>query len=148
MELNTAAQIALYVVLAFSLVFALIAVGLIFAIAFGLIKLNQLIEQGLIQVTPIVDKTTVILESVHDVTKTVGTHADTILSNGVQISETIAKQVDATSSVVSKTVTSPLVNIVSMMSEATKGFGVFKKKGKQDTTASSKTSKSNTNESE
>jgi predicted PurR-regulated permease PerM len=146
MELNTAAQVALYVVLAFSLIFALIAVGLIFGIGFALSKLNQLIEQGLIKVNPIIDKTAEVLDTVHDVTKNVGTHADTILTNSAQISENIAKQVDSASSVVSKTVTSPLVTAASVMAGATKGFGAFKKKVKpeaSDTTASNSKSDRN-----
>jgi len=145
MTLDTAAQVALYIVLAFTLIFALIAVGLVFGLVFGLKKLNELIETGLLKVTPVIDKTSAVLDTVHEVTSNVGSHADTILSHGERISENLAKQVDATASVVSKTVTSPLVNMSSILSGVTKGFGAFKSPKASKSDSASTSSKSDRN---
>jgi len=148
MPFNLSAEIALYIVLAFVLIFALITVGLIFGIVFALKKLNELLEMGLVKVTPVIDKTSNVLDTVHEVTSNVGTHADTILSHGERISENLAKQVDATASVVSKTVTSPLVNAASVLAGVTKGFGAFKGKKTNKSDSAASRSKSDLNGSE
>jgi hypothetical protein len=148
MHFDTGAEIALYIVLAFVLIFALVTVVLIFGLVFALKKLNELIETGLQKVSPVIDKTSAVLDTVNDVTTNVGAHADTILTHGEQISATLAKQVDATASVVSKTVTSPLVNMSSVLAGISKGLGVFGKKSQSGKNGSSSTYKSDRNGSE
>ena len=126
MTFGTAEQVAIYILLFFTAIFALTeTVALLGALAFGLKTLNQKIDVALDAVRPILDKSTEVLGTVQRVTMNVGERADTILNQGEELTEKLSKKVDHTSSIVEKTVTTPLINLSSVMAGVSRGFSVL-----------------------
>ena len=113
MELSTAATVALYVVLFFVLLFAVITVAFLGAIAFGLRELNKVANRALNKVDPILAKVNDTLTTAQRVTMNVGEKADTVLSRGEQITDDLAVKISATATVVESSVTKPLINLSS-----------------------------------
>jgi hypothetical protein len=125
MTLDTAAQVVLYIDLFFVAMISLVVVGLLAGLVIGLNKLNEKIDLALEQARPVIAKTTDVLDTVQRVTMNVGERADQILSQGEELTAKISTKVDHTASVVEKTVTSPLINLSSVLAGVTRGFGKF-----------------------
>jgi len=122
MTLDPAATVSLYIVLVFVVIFALLTVGLLAIIAIGLKSLNTKIDGALEQVQPILVKTTETLEVVQRVTSNIGDRADVILERSERATENVAKKVEATASVVQHAVSTPLINISSVIAGFTEGL--------------------------
>jgi len=125
MELGTSATIALYTVLIFVLIFALISVAALGVIAFALRMLNIQIDQALNKADPVILKVNDFLITLQKVTSNVGEKADDVLEKGEAIVENIADKVEDTATVVQKTVTKPLINLSSLIAGISKGFAAF-----------------------
>ncbi|HEY3329511.1 MAG TPA: hypothetical protein VGK19_05780 [Capsulimonadaceae bacterium] len=122
MTLDTAATVSLYIVLVFVVIFALLTVGLLAVIAFGLRSLEAKVDSALEQVKPVLSKTTETLDVVQRVTSNIGDRADAILERGETTTESVARKVEATASVVQKAVSTPLINISSLIAGLTEGL--------------------------
>jgi|SRR5579883_2975834 len=119
--------VALYIVLFFVLIFAITTVALLGAIAFALLKLRKQVDIALNKVDPLIVKTTGVLDTVERVTMNVGEKTDSLLTRGEEIANNLAQKVEGTASVVEKTVTSPLINLSSILAGLARGFSVVGK---------------------
>jgi hypothetical protein len=124
-EFGTSATVALYIVLVFVLIFALVTVTFLGAIAFALNVLHQQFEKVLIKADPIVLKLNDVLVTVQKVTSNVGEKADDILVKGEAIVDDVADKVEGTATIVQETVTKPLINLSSLLAAIAKGFAIF-----------------------
>jgi len=119
--------VALYIVLFFVLIFAILTVALLGAIAYALLKLRKQVDVALDKVDPVLMKTTDVLGTVERVTMNVGEKTDSILTRGEELANNLAQKVEGTASVVEKTVTSPLINLSSLLAGLTRIFSVMGK---------------------
>ncbi len=124
-EFGTSATIALYIVLIFVLIFALVTVVFLGAIAVALTILHRQFEQVLVKADPVVMRMNDVLVTVQKVTSNVGERADEVLIKGEAIVDGIADKVENTATVVQETVTKPLINLSSLLAAVSKGFAIF-----------------------
>ena len=122
MTIDSATTISLYIVLVFVVIFALLTVALLGIIAFSLRALQAKVDGVLTQVSPVLDKTTETLDMVQRVTSNVGDRADAILTRSEEMTDDLARKVEATSSVVQKAVSTPLINLSSVVAGVTEGL--------------------------
>jgi predicted PurR-regulated permease PerM len=122
MHLQTWAELAL---IFFVLIFGLVTMLLLGALTFALIKMQRQVEKITEKIDPIIAKTSDTLDSVQRVTATVGEKADSILSRGEKMTENVSSNVERTASVVRSAVTTPLINLSSILTGVTKGFSVW-----------------------
>jgi hypothetical protein len=127
MTQSTGETVALYIVLFFVLIFAVLTVTLLGMIAFALRKLHKQADIALDKVDPVLAKTTDVLVTVEQVTTNVGEKTDTILTRGEELANSLAQKVEGTATVVEKTVTNPLINLASLMAGLTRVFSVMGK---------------------
>jgi hypothetical protein len=125
MILDTSATIALYIVLVFVLIFALVTVGLLGAVAFALNILHKQFESVLVKADPVIVRVNDVLVTVQKVTSNVGEKADDILTKGETIVDGIADKVEGTATVVQQTVTKPLISFSSLLAAIIRAFSNF-----------------------
>jgi predicted PurR-regulated permease PerM len=113
------------VLIIFMLLFAGVTVALFGVIAFTLRKVEQQIEKVTNMAAPVVAKATHTLDTVQRITENVGEKADTILTKGEALTDQLTDKVEQTSSVVQKTVTSPLINLSSLITGLSTGLSVW-----------------------
>jgi len=109
----------------FVLIFSLIAVGALVAVAIALNKLQQQVEKLTTKVEPVIAKASTTLDSVQRVTVSVGEKADTILTRGEALTENVSHKVETTATVVENAVTKPLINLSSLIAGVSKGVSVY-----------------------
>ena len=122
MHLDTWADVSIVVFMA---IFSLIAVGALVVMAIAVSKLQQAVNSLATKVEPIVIKASDTLDTVHRVTVTVGAKADSILTRGEALTDNVSQNVEKTATVVQNTVTTPLINLSSLISGVSKGFTVW-----------------------
>ncbi len=122
MHLNDAAS---WVLVVFGAIFALTTVGLLGALAFALSKLQQQITKLTDKVDPVIAKASSTLDSVQRVTVMVGDKADQILTRGEALTEDVSQKVENTASVVQNAVTTPLINLSSLIAGVSRGFSTW-----------------------
>ena len=127
MEFSTAAQWCLYICTFFMILLAIVTVGLLAGLVFGLKKLNVTLDRALDKAQPVIDKTTGVLDTVQRVTMNIGEKADHIMVKGEEIADNVAQRVETTAGVVEKTVTSPLIGFSSVLAGVSRGFQTFSK---------------------
>jgi predicted PurR-regulated permease PerM len=119
---NLMAQTSLFV---FVGLFAIITVGLLGALVFALTKLQKQIDKLTGKLDPLIGKATDAVETVQRVTMSVGEKADTILTRGEALTENVSEKVEKTAGVVQTTVTTPLINLSSLLAGVSRGFSVY-----------------------
>jgi predicted PurR-regulated permease PerM len=122
MLLERGAEIALIV---FVFIFGATTAGLLFGLVFALKKMEQQVDKLTQKIDPVILKASHTLDSVQRVTVTVGEKADQILTRGEALTETVSQNVEKTASVVQTTVTTPLINLSSLITGVSKGFSVW-----------------------
>lgn len=122
MQLSGAASLALVL---FVVIFGLVTVILLGILAFAITKIQQQVTKLTDKVEPVVVKASDTLDTVHRVTVSVGEKADTILSRGEILTENVSQNVEKTANVVQTTVTTPLINLSSLITGVSKGFSVW-----------------------
>jgi predicted PurR-regulated permease PerM len=122
MHLATWAEIAL---IFFVAIFAIATVGLLAAITVALTKTQQQLEKLTGMAGPLVDKASNTLDTVQRITVNVGEKADNILTRGEALTETVAERVDKTSQVVQTSVTTPLINLSSLITGLSSGLSTW-----------------------
>ncbi len=125
MHLSLAAEIAFWIFMFFVFVMSITTVVLLAGVVFGLTKLNDKIDQTLETARPLVEKTSTLLDTAQRVTMNTGEKVDSILTEGEELTGRLSRKVDHTASIVEKTVTTPLINISSVIAGVSKGFEVF-----------------------
>jgi predicted PurR-regulated permease PerM len=139
--LSTLATVALFV---FVIIFAVIAVALLAAVAIALRKISDQVEKLTTMAEPAIAKASNTLDTVQRVTMTVGEKADAILTRSETMTDNVSDRVERTASVVQQAVTMPLVNLSSWIAGVSKGFSVYggtvsgKRNGHAATTDTSK----------
>jgi uncharacterized protein YoxC len=122
MTLSTAATVALYAVLVFVVIFALVTVVLLGMIALTLRVTHSKLEEALDKMEPLLAKTSETLDTVQRVTNNVGARADTILEKGEALTDDVARKVEKTASFVQKAVETPLIKVSSVIAGVTEGL--------------------------
>jgi len=120
--LSTFASAALFV---FVIIFALIAVALLAVVAIALRKISDQVEKLTGMAEPAIAKASNTLDTVQRVTMTVGEKADSILTRSETMTDNVSDKVERTASVVQQAVTTPLVNLSSLIAGVSKGFSVY-----------------------
>jgi predicted PurR-regulated permease PerM len=120
--MDHAAIVGLYFFVA---IFALITVVLLGVLAFAMIKINKQLDKFTTMAEPLVIKATDAIETVQRVSMNVGEKADQILSRGETLTDNVSSNVERTASVIQRVVTTPLINLSSLISGVTKGFSVY-----------------------
>ncbi|MCW3061095.1 MAG: hypothetical protein ABIY70_11765 [Capsulimonas sp.] len=105
--------------------FALITVGLLAAFVLALRALNSKIDKLTTMAEPAINKVSDTLDTVQRVTMNVGEKTDAILSRSETLTENVSGHVERTASVVQNTVTTPLINLSSVIAGVSKGFAVY-----------------------
>jgi uncharacterized protein YoxC len=109
----------------FVVLFAIITVVLLGVLAFAITKIQQQITKLTDKVEPVVVKASSTLDTVQRVTASVGEKADTILARGESLTENVSQNVEKTAAVVQSAVTTPLINLSSLITGVSKGFSVW-----------------------
>ena len=118
-------SIASFSLVFFGAIFALTTVGLFGAIAFAIKKIEQQLEKLTNMAEPVIAKATTTLDTVQRITVNVGEKADSILTKGEAITDTVSEKVGQTTTVVQETVTTPLINLSSLITGVSKGLSVW-----------------------
>lgn len=121
-EVNTWVFALLWIVVTIG---TLIVVGLFAAIAIALRKVEQQVEKVTRMAEPLVAKVSNTLDTVQRITENVGEKADTILTKGEALTDDLAVKVEKTSTVVQKSVASPLINLSSLITGLSAGLSVW-----------------------
>lgn len=117
--------VASFALVMFVSLFAIITVVLLAALAIVLTKLQQQVTKLTDKIEPVIVKVSATLDSVQRVTANVGEKADTILTRGEALTETLSQKVESTAGVVQETVTKPLINLSSLFAGLSKGFSAW-----------------------
>jgi uncharacterized protein YoxC len=125
MTLGTAEQVTLFIFLFFVAIFAMVTVSLLAGLVYGINKLNAKVDSTIEDLKPLIAKSNDVLDTVQQVTETVGARADSILKEGEEVTASVARKVDRAASVVEKTVTSPLIQISSIFAGLSSGLHAF-----------------------
>ena len=122
MHLQTWAEISLLI---FGGLFSIITVALFGVMAFALTKLVSLLDTVTNKLDPVIVKATDTIDTVNRVTMNVGEKADSILTKSEALTDNVAGRVEKTAGVVQNAVTTPLINLSSVITGVTKGLSVY-----------------------
>ncbi len=122
MHLNDAAS---WILVVFGAIFSLTTVGLLGALAFAMTKIQQQLTKLTDKLEPVVVKASDTLDTVNRITVSVGEKADHILTRGEVMTENVSQNVEKTASAVQSAVTTPLINLSSLITGVSKGFSVW-----------------------
>jgi len=128
---------ASFALILFVILFGIITVVLLGVLAFALIKMQQQVEKLTNIAEPVALKASDTLETVQRVTMSVGEKADHILSRSESLTENVSDRVEKTANVVQTAVTTPLINLSSLITGVSTAFNVYGKKANTGTSASS-----------
>lgn len=109
----------------FGFLFAATTVALFAAIAFAIKKVQQQLEKLTTMAEPVIAKATNTLDTVQRITVNVGEKADHILTKGEALTDTVSERVGQTTTVVQETVTTPLINLSSLITGISTGLSVW-----------------------
>lgn len=109
----------------FVTIFALTTVGLFAVLAIALTKMQQQVTKLTDKLEPVIGKVSTTLDTVQRITTNVGEKADTILTRGEELTENLSHKVENTADVVQETVTTPLINLSSLLAGISRGFSVW-----------------------
>lgn len=137
--LGTVANISVCI---FVVIFSLIAVGALVAVAIALNKLQQQVDKLTTKVEPVIAKASTTLDTVQRVTVSVGEKADTILTRGETLTDNVSQKIESTANVVENTVTKPLINLSSLIAGVSKGVSVYSHGGANGNSSNRRTRKS------
>jgi hypothetical protein len=129
MHLQTWADIFLVF---FVVLFAFTTVVLFGIIAFTLRKVEQQVEKVTNMAEPLVAKASNTLDTVQRITANAGEKVDTILTKGETLTDDLVVKVDQTSTVVQKSVVSPLIQLSSLISGLSAGFSTWSHAAKKN----------------
>jgi predicted PurR-regulated permease PerM len=122
MHLSGFASISLFIFVA---IFAIVTVILLGILAFAITKIQQQLTKLTDKVEPVIIKASDTLDTVNRVTVNVGEKADHILTRGEALTDSVSENVEKTATVVQSTVTTPLINLSSLISGVSKGVSVW-----------------------
>jgi uncharacterized protein YoxC len=122
MQLSGAASWALVI---FVVLGGILSVALLGIVAFAITKIQQQLTKLADKVEPVVVKASDTLDTVNRVTVNVGEKADHILTRGEALTDSVSENVEKTATVVQNTVTTPLINLSSLISGVSKGVSVW-----------------------
>ncbi|MBV9848090.1 MAG: hypothetical protein JO250_00240 [Armatimonadetes bacterium] len=135
--------LASFCLIFFVLLFALIAVGAFVAIAIAIKKIEQQLEKLINKVDPVIAKATNTLDTVQRITVNVGEKADSILTKGEALTDTMSEKVEQTTTVVQETVTAPLINLSSLITGLSTGLSVWSRAATDGTKKAARAVRSN-----
>ena len=105
--------------------FAIIVVVILAVLVVALRAMNSKIDKLTTMAEPVINKASDTLDTVQRVTMNIGEKTDAILSRGEILTDSVSGHVERTASVVQNTVTTPLINLSSMLAGVSKGFAVY-----------------------
>jgi uncharacterized protein YoxC len=126
---------ASFFLVSFAVLFMGITVALFAGIAFALRKLTEQVDRLTNMAEPLVAKASNTLDTVQRITVNVGEKADSILAKGEVMTDDLAEKVGRTSTVVQKSVTSPLIGLSSLISGLSAGVSTWSRAAKDNAKA-------------
>jgi predicted PurR-regulated permease PerM len=117
--------VASFCLVTFVLLFAVVAVGAFVGIAIAVRKIEQQVEKLTRMAEPVVAKASNTLDTVQRITVNVGEKADAILTKGEALTDSMSEKVEQTTTVVQETVTTPLINLSSLITGVSTGLSVW-----------------------
>jgi predicted PurR-regulated permease PerM len=112
-------------------VFSLLTLGALGALAWGVFRLNAELEKLNAKADPLLGKTDEILGLVSEKITTIGASAESILVQGEAMTGNLTAKVDQTASAVQKTVHAPLIGLNALLSGVQHGATVFRQGSKR-----------------
>lgn len=109
----------------FVTIFAVTTVALFAVLAIAVTKMQQQVAKLTDKLEPIIAKASVTMDTVQRITANVGEKADVILTRGEALTENLSHKVENTADVVQETVTTPLINLSSLLAGISRGFSVW-----------------------
>jgi len=116
---------ASFALIFFVVLFALTTVGLFAVLAIAITKMQQQVTKLTNKLEPVIGKISTTLDTVQRITTNVGEKADVILTRGETLTENLSHKVENTADVVQETVTTPLINLSSLLAGISRGFSVW-----------------------
>jgi hypothetical protein len=113
------------------IVFSLLTLGALAALAWGVFRLNAELEKLHAKADPLLGKTDEILSLVSEKVTTIGASAESILLQGEAMTGNLTAKVDQTASAVQKTVHAPLIGLNALLAGVQHGATVFRQGNKQ-----------------
>ncbi len=104
---------------------SIVTVGLFVVLAIALTKMQQQVTKLTDKLEPIIVKASATLDTMQRITTNVGEKADVILTRGEELTENLSHKVENTADVVQETVTTPLINLSSLLAGVSRGFSVW-----------------------
>jgi predicted PurR-regulated permease PerM len=104
---------------------SLILVVLLGAAVFLVLKLNALLEKYERKIDPLLAKADIVLTVTTEKVNSIGTKAEEILNQGEELTEMVHTRVDTTTSVVQRTVFTPLISVNSLLAGIKQGTRTF-----------------------
>ena len=117
--------LAAFALVFFVILFGMITVGLLGAVAFALNKMVSLLNTVTEKLDPLIVKASDTIDTVNRVTVTVGEKADHILTRGETLTDSVSDKVEKTAGIVQTAVTTPLINLSSLITGLSRGFAAY-----------------------
>jgi uncharacterized protein YoxC len=112
--------------LVFFYVFAsLVLVGLVAFAAWMVWKLHNLLEKYETRINPVIDKADQVLTLISEKVDTIGGKAESILTQGEEMAESVHEKVDRTATTVQRTINAPIIKANSWAAALKQGFSTF-----------------------
>jgi hypothetical protein len=113
------------VLVIFYIVVALVLVILVGALVLLIIKMNALLEEYRAKIDPLLEKADRVLTVTGDKVNSIGGKAETILTQGEEVANSVHERVDRTAAVVQRTINAPLIGINSLAAGMTRAWETF-----------------------
>lgn len=116
----------------FYVIASLVLVGLVGFAAWAVWKLHNLLEKYEARINPVIDKADHVLNLISEKVDTIGGKAESILTQGEEMAESVHEKVDRTATTVQRTINAPIIKVNSLAAALTQGFATFTRLQQKD----------------
>lgn len=109
----------------FYVIASLVLVGLVGFAAWAIWKLHTLLEKYEARINPVIDKADQVLNLISEKVDTIGGKAESILTQGEEMAESVHEKVDRTATTVQRTINAPIIKANSWAAALKQGFSTF-----------------------
>jgi uncharacterized protein YoxC len=118
-------ELASFIIVGFYVVASLVLIGLVAFAAWAVWKLHNMLEKYEARITPVIEKADQVLTLIGEKVDTIGGKAESILSQGEEMAESVHEKVDRTATSVQRTINAPIIKANSWAAALTQGFSTF-----------------------
>ena len=104
---------------------SLVLLGLVAFAAWAIWKLHNLLEKYEARINPVIDKADQVLTLIGEKVDTIGGKAESILTQGEEMAESVHEKVDRTATTVQRTINAPIIKANSWAAALKQGFATF-----------------------